>query len=563
MQFKDYKYERPDVAAIREKFETMKIAFNSADSAEKQICLVKEFNDIRNHVDSMFTLVSIRFSLDTTDEFYVKEHEWMDEMGPVMQEIINEYYKMIMDSKFKQALEEAFGAHLFHLIDMELKTFHPDIMPLLEEENKLASEYSKLMASAKIMFDGEERNLSQMAPYTESKDRSIRKQAQEAVTSFMEEHEQAIDTIYDKMVKVRDKMAKKLGFKNFVELGYLRLSRGEYDASMVATYREEVKRVLVPIVTALKKDQSARLGIDDLKYYDLGLMYLDGNAKPCGDPDWIVAHGKKMYEELSPETNEFIHHMLDNGLMDLVAKKGKSGGGYCTYIPDYKSPFIFSNFNGTSGDVDVLTHEAGHAFQCYMSRNHEIPEYVWATYEASEIHSMSMEFLTYPWMERFFEEQVDKYKYAHLVGAVSFIPYGVLVDHFQHEVYEHPDMTPAERKAVWRKLEKEYLPFKDYEDNTFLERGGFWFKQGHIFGTPFYYIDYTLAQVCAFQFYVKSLADRESAWADYLRLCKAGGSRPFLQLVALANLESPFEPGMLDRTIPRVMQEVEKVRPHE
>jgi M3 family oligoendopeptidase len=259
-----------------------------------------------------------------------------------------------------------------------------------------------------------------------------------------------------------------------------------------------------------------------------------------------------MYSELSPETKEFFDFMIENQLMDLISKKGKAGGGYCTYISKYKAPFIFSNFNGTSGDVDVLTHEAGHAFQVYSSRNYETPEYNFPTYEACEIHSMSMEFFTYPWMNLFFEEEVDKYKYFHLSEALLFIPYGVTVDEFQHFVYENPNATPRERKSAWRAIERKYLPHRNYEANEYLEKGGWWHQQGHIFETPFYYIDYTLAQICAFQFFKKATENREKAWSDYLRLCKAGGSASFLELVKLANLVSPFENGCIASVIDHI-----------
>ena len=468
--------------------------------------------------------------------------------------MVTNLYKELVNSKFRSGLEEKFGKLLFDSAELQLKTFSTEIIPDLQEENKLNSEYSKLKASAKIMFEGQERNLSEMGPFAESRDRDLRRRAQEAVTAFYRENEEKFDDIYDRGVKVRHRIAKKLGYDNFIQLAYDRFGRTDYNPEMVANYRKQVLENLVPLSLKLRAKQAKRLGLDSLKYYDEALAYLSGNATPKGNPEWIIAQGKKMYEELSPETNEFINFMLDRELMDLVAKKGKDSGGYCTYISEYKSPFIFSNFNGTSGDVDVLTHEAGHAFQVYCSRGFEVPEYMWPTLEACEIHSMSMEFLTYPWMENFFKEDVDKYKYNHLSEALLFIPYGVTVDEFQHRIYENPDMTPAERKAVWRDVEKKYLPKKDYEGNDFLERGGFWFKQGHIFSSPFYYIDYTLAQVCAFQFYNKSRVDRENAWEDYLRLCKTGGSKPFLQLLEVAHIKNPF----VDGTIKEVVKPLEE-----
>ncbi|HYK72121.1 MAG TPA: M3 family oligoendopeptidase, partial [Pseudoneobacillus sp.] len=411
------------------------------------------------------------------------------------------------------------------------------------------TEYTKLVASAKIQFEGEERTLAQLDPFTESKDREMRKLASETKFGFFKENEEKFDQIYDELVKVRTEIAQKLGYKNFVELGYYRMSRTDYNAEMVANFRNQVKEFIVPIATKLKERQRQRIGLDSLKYYDEGFKFDSGNATPKGSPEWIIENGQKMYEELSKETGEFFRFMQDNNLMDLVAKKGKAGGGYCTYIDEYKAPFIFSNFNGTSGDIDVLTHEAGHAFQVYSSRHFEIPEYNWPTFEACEIHSMSMEFFTWPWMDLFFKEDTDKYKFAHLSGALLFLPYGVSVDEFQHWVYENPEATPKERKQAWREIERKYSPHKDYDGNEYLENGGFWQRQGHIYNSPFYYIDYTLAQICAFQFWKKSREDQEAAWKDYAHLCQLGGSLSFTKLAEEAGLISPFQDGCVESVV--------------
>ncbi len=165
--------------------------------------------------------------------------------------------------------------------------------------------------------------------------------------------------------------------------------------------------------------------------------------------------------------------------------------------------------------------------------------------ESAEIHSMSMEFFTWPWMESFFKEQAQKYRYSHLAGALKFIPYGVLVDHFQHIVYNNPDKDAQFRKEQWRILEKQYLPHINYSDSSFLEKGTYWYQQGHIFQAPFYYIDYTLAQVIALQFFKRMQDQDPQAWKDYLHLCQLGGTKTFLQLVKEANLKSPFEDGVL------------------
>ena len=559
MNFNDYKYERIDIDAVKKQFEELIESFSKADSAEKQCKIMDEVINLRNHIDTMITLVSIRHSINTADDFYDKENDYCDEISPLLYGFTTDFYKALVTSKFRKELEDKYGKFLFDQAECSLKTFNEEVIPQLQEENKLSSKYDKLIASAKIPFDGEERTLSQMAPYTQSKDRNIRKDAAKKVAEFFSAHKNDFDEIYDKLVKVRTEIAHKLGFKNYVELAYARLRRLDYNAQDVAGYRKQVLENIVPLHSELRERQAKRLGIDKLKFYDEPIKFNSGNADPHGDPEWILNHGKTMYRELSKETDEFFTFMTENNLLDLLSKKGKNSGGYCTYISDYKSPFIFANFNGTAHDVDVLTHEAGHAFQVYESRGYEVPEYLWPSYEACEIHSMSMEFLTWPWMGLYFENDEDKYKFIHLSEALLFIPYGVTVDEFQHWVYENPEATSEERRNKWLETEKKYLPTRDYGEIDELKEGIFWFRQGHIFGTPFYYIDYTLAQVCAFQFWIKSRENREKAWEEYLNLCRLGGSKSFFELMKAANLKNPFNEGTIASVIPKIREFLDSI----
>ncbi|MFF2587167.1 M3 family oligoendopeptidase [Peribacillus butanolivorans] len=549
MKFNEYEYKRPEMDEIKSKFTKVLEKFRDAEEIDIQVKAMEEINEIRNYVGTMLNLVYIRHSIDTNDEFYKAENDYLDEFSPEMEELTSIFYTELVRSKFRRELEMKWGKQLFDLAEAQLKTFSPEIIPHLQKENKLSSEYSQLIASAKIEFEGEERTLAQLQPFMESADRELRKNASEAYYSFFEKQQAELDRIFDELVKVRHEIATMLGYENFVELGYNRMTRTDYNAEMAAAFRKQVKEDVVPLVTRLKERQRERLGLENLCYFDENFQFRTGNAIPKGDAEWIIENGKTMYRELSPETNEFFNFMIDNNLMDLVAKKGKESGGYCTFIEDYKAPFIFSNFNGTSGDIDVLTHEAGHAFQVYRSRNHDIPEYYWPTYEACEIHSMSMEFLTWPWMELFFKEDTEKYKFSHLSSSLVFLPYGVAVDEFQHFVYETPDASPLERRQAWRKIEKDYLPHRDYEGNEFLENGGYWQRQSHIYQSPFYYIDYALAQICAFQFWKRSVEGDVAAWEDYLNLCQLGGSKSFLGLVESANLKSPFADGTVQSVV--------------
>ena len=560
MKFEQIPYERPEKEEVEQIFTEHIQLFKESDTVEGQIEALKSLQDYSNWLETQANLVSIRHSIDTEDAFYKSEKEYIDEVMPVMQEFKTDYYRAIVDSPFRVQLEERWGSQLFKLAELSLKTFSPDIIPELQLENKLTTEYGQLIASAKIEFEGEERTLAQLTPFEQSTDRDVRKKASAAKFQFLADNEEQLDRIYDDLVNVRTKMAQKLGFANFVEMGYARMTRTDYDAEMVANFRQQVQDEIVPVATKLRERQQRRIGVDTLNFYDENFTYQSGNATPKGDADWIIENGKLMYKELSKETDEFFTYMIENNLMDLLSKKGKESGGYCAYLPEYGSPFIFSNFNGTSGDIDVLTHEAGHAFQVYQSRHLGVPEYAFPTMEAAEIHSMSMEFFAWPWMEHFFKEDTEKYKFAHLADSILFIPYGVAVDEFQHFVYANPEATPEERKLYWSKLEKRYLPHRKYDGNAYLEDGGFWQRQSHIYQVPFYYIDYTLAQICALQFWKRMNDDQQAAWQDYLNLCQKGGSLSFLELVKVAGLRSPFEDGCVSSVIGEIEDWLNEVK---
>jgi M3 family oligoendopeptidase len=550
--FSDFVYQRPNMAELQAEFKKLTAKLTAADSVGAQDAILREINIQRQEFESMASLVYIRHTLDTNDPFYKAEQDYMDEAEPYYKEQITDYYRALVASPFRRELAALWGEQLFNIAEMTLKTFSPAVIEDLQQENRLGSRYKQLVASASIHFDGEERNLAQLGPYMEAADRSVRKAAHDAKYRFFTENRDQFDDIYDKLVALRTNIARKLGFGSFTELAYLRFNRSDYNADMVAVFRRQIEQYVVPLAARLREKQRQRLGLERLFFHDERVFYPDGNPTPIGTPEEIVAAGAAMYKELSLETGQFFAEMTERGLLDLLSRKGKAAGGYCDYLGKFEVPFIFANFNGTSGDVDVLTHEAGHAFQTWLGRGRGIPEYYFATMDAAEIPSMGMEFLTWPWMESFFGGKAEKYRYAHLSEAVLFLPYGSLVDEFQHVVYDHPNLTPQERRQTWRTLEKKYLPHRDYAGDTFLEEGGFWFQQGHIFEAPFYYIDYVLAQSCVFQLWQQAQKDRSGAWDRYMKICRAGGGQPFTRLLQLAGIASPFVPQTLAGTMDAV-----------
>jgi len=464
--FPDFVYERPDLGKSEVAFREVLTKLEGADSVEAAISAVEQIDAIRSSVATSYNICYVRHSIDTRDEFYKAEKAWFDENMPATEAWRMDYYRALIASPHRAAMEEKFGKQLLLTAELSIKTFQPEIIEDLQAENKGYSEYTQLKGGALVELDGETYNLSSIAPLEQVADRAARKRASTAKWNWMGEHQQTMETIYDDLVKLRHGMAQKLGYDNFVPLGYARMNRTDYGPEQVANFRRQVKEFIVPIAQRLTAAQAERIGVDRLHFYDNNFRFPDGNPTPRGTMEDTIASARKLYDGLSRETGEFFRMLEDRQLMDLDSKDGKATGGYCTYINDYGAPYIFSNFNRTSHDVDVLTHEFGHAFQVYSSRHQKPMEYNWPTYDAAEIHSMSMEFFAYPGVPDFFGDDAKKYFYGHLEGAIRFLPYGCAVDEFQHQVYEHPEWTPAERNAAWKRLEAEYLPHLDYSDRT-------------------------------------------------------------------------------------------------
>lgn len=541
MKFSEMKYEKPDFEKLAERAEKIRAEIEGAATFDDADKAFMEYNSYSKHIATLYSLAYIRHTIDTNNKFYDEQQEFWDSSLPQLQAYDNKIGKSLLDSKFRPQLEEKYGKIYFLNTEIERKGFAPEIIPDLQEENKLTTEYGKLIASAQIDFDGGKKTISEMSLYKQSSDDKIRNAAWEAEGRFYRDHSAELDEIYDKLVKVRTAQAKKLGYENYIPLGYAKMIRNCYDMNDVDKFRKAVVKYVVPVADRLYREQAERTGLPyPMTFSDAALKFRSGNPMPCVDSDGILAQGRKFYHELSPETAEFIDVMFDNELLDVLSKKGKAGGGYCDSIADYSVPFIFANFNGTSDDVEVMTHEAGHAFAFYMARNVVPYSCSSPTYEACECHSMSMEFFAWKWAEGFFGKETEKFKYSHLFDAIKFIPYGTMVDHFQHLMYEKPELTPAQRHEEWKKLTAVYMPWMKLDGSVFYGEGMGWQRQMHIYERPFYYIDYCLAQTISLEFWALSQQDYKSAWDKYMKFVKQAGTKTFTEIIDIAGLDTPF-----------------------
>ena len=542
MKFSQMPYSRPNLEQVKNDFKSLNERLANAKSYAEAKAVFLECEGFKKKLYTLSTLASVRNTIDTRDKFYDEEMNFWNGAEPEIQEYEQAWTATLLNSPFRNEFSKEFGDLMFLNAEIALKCFSPEIISDLQEENLLTQEYQKLIASAQIPFEDGTYTISQLAPFKNDADDVRRLAAWKADGQWFKDNQAKLDEIYDKLVKLRDSMGKKLGYEGYTTLGYYRMGRNCYTKGDVERFREAVRTYLVPVADKIYRQQAKRLGKEyPMNFADNALMFRSGNPKPQGTPDEILASGKKFYDELSPETSEFFNKMLDDELMDVLSTEGKAGGGYCTAIYEYGVPFIFANFNGTQHDVEVVTHEAGHAFAAYMNRDRVPMDTIWPGMEACEVHSMSMEFFAWPWAKEFFGPDTDKFYYSHLAGALTFIPYGTLVDHFQHVVYEKPEMTPAERHAVWKELLGVYMPWVRLDGEIpFYSDGEAWQRQSHIYGSPFYYIDYCLAQTVALNFWAKIQSDLDDAWKHYMAYTLQGGSCVFTKLLENAGLENPF-----------------------
>ena len=541
-RFADIAEPKPTAAGLADEYAAIGATL---DRGDRRTALAA-WDGLRRRYDTWSALVHLRFAQDTTDTAARADRDYADALAPEAADLDVALKRRLLADGDRAGLAALVGEHALRLWETDVTTFDPAIKADLEEEARVASRYTELLASAKLTIAGQTVNLAGLGPFAEDPDRTVRHEAERVRWDFFAAHADELDGLYDQLVKLRHGMAVKLGFSTHTPLAYRRLRRVDYGPDDVARYREQVVRHVVPLVGRLLEVRRAENGWDRLRYWDEALVDPAGNPKPAGDHDMLVDAAQAMFDGMDPRLAGFYRVMRGGGFMDLKNRPGKAGGGFCTSFPSAGVPFIFANFNGTHSDVGVFTHEMGHAFQNWESRGLDGVDYLWPTMEAAEINSMGLEFLSYPGIGRLVgEDAAERFRRMHLIGALAFLPYGVCVDHFQHEVYARPEASPAERHAMWSRLEKLYMPWTDYGDLAFLTKGGRWQAKPHIYGSPFYYIDYTLAQCCAMQFWVKSRRDYRAAMEAYVGLCARGGSAPFQDLVRSAGLVSPFADGAL------------------
>ncbi|SEV82697.1 oligoendopeptidase, M3 family [Ruminococcaceae bacterium KH2T8] len=547
--FKDIKYVRPDIEAFTSFVKEVRLKLMTCQDADIASEIILDYEKKVSGFDTQYALCNILHDLDTSDDFYTDELEFFDEAFATVSELTAAVLTSLLNCPCADALRAKYGDMIFRKAVNQKETVSKEIIDELVKESSLENDYGQIQSEAQIEFGGEILNLSTLAPYLESTDRKTRRKAHIALDKYYQGKKETFDKIYDDMVKVRTEAARKLGYKSFTELGYKRMERYDYTRDDVAKFRDDIVKYIVPITEQIRKLQKERLGVDELMYWDLPTLFKNGNPVPNVSGEGYERVAGNFFRDIFGVVPSFFDVLSEHGFTDLLARNNKSTGGYCMYLEDYAIPYIFMNGNGTADDVATLVHEGGHAYAAIRSA--EVSPFVEClspTLETCEIHSTAMEFMSYPYMNMFYGDKAEQYCELHMTQALLFLPYGCMVDEYQHIVYDDPDMKPEQRHQVWKDLEKKYQPFNNYGDQMpFHEMGGAWMKKDHIFTTPFYYIDYCLAHICALQLWDESRTDMKTALSKYNQLCEAGGTDTFLNLIGKAGLESPFDTGVIKK----------------
>lgn len=550
-----------DMKQYEEKFLALLDGFNSGNTYEEQNNWFVQLNNHRILYESVNNSLMIQHFGHLDDEKIHEDYSSFIEEEPRYLALVGDYYRAILRARFREQLESKWGEQLFRLAEIKQKTFNHQIVDEIQDENRLIAQYQQLVGKAVISFQDQKLSFSTLAPYLSSSDRVIRKEAHESKAQYFKDHEDDFDFLLDELVKTRHQIALKLGYPSFVELGYHRMNRTSHTPEDLTNYRKQVKEHGVPFISMLQEKQQNRIGVNKLKYYDEPFSFPKGAPKPKGTPQDILNTYREIFNELSPETAAFFNEMVEKGNIDVESRQNKMNGAFASYVGSEVSPFIYANFNGTSNDVRVFAHEMGHAFQFYMTRHLNIHEYI-IPYDSAELFSFSMERLVWPWMDQFFGNDTDKYKFSHLTGAFKYMPLASAIDKFEHFLFTYPNVTIQERKKKWKELEHSYMPERDYDGNEFLEQGTGFYEIGHLFTSPFYFMDYDLANFCSVQLWIKDQEQGESAFDSYLKMCERGGSLSFNELLKSADLDSPFDENSLKPLIEKVQKWIDQVDDH-
>lgn len=419
-----------------------------------------------------------------------------------------------------------------------VELFREENVPLRVEEAELEQRYQKLVGGWTVRFRGGEYTVQQMARFLEEPDRDLRQEAWEAVVRRRLQDREALDDLFDRLVRLCHGMARNADFPDYRAYAFRSLGRWDYTVEDCLAFHAAVERHVVPLLEALHERRRRRLGVDRLRPWDLEVDP-EGRPplRPFSDGRELARRAAELFARVDPELGEQFRFLTDQGLLDLESRRGKAPGGYQATLDERRWPFIFMNAAGLAADVRTLVHEAGHAFHTLAVREEPLVSYRHAPTEFSEVASMGMEVLSLPHLDVFYPEEADlrRARREFFEDTVRLLPWIATVDAFQHRVYAHPEHSREERAGWWVDTFRRFQRGVDWSGYEEAE-AYLWHRQLHLFVHPFYYVEYGIAQLGALQLWLHAQADYPGTVARYREALALGGSRPLRELFEAAGL---------------------------
>jgi oligoendopeptidase F len=410
-------------------------------------------------------------------------------------------------------------------------------VPLQSELRTLDQQYDKICGAMTVEFDGEERTLPQMGRYLEVADRGVREDAWTRISQRRLRDREPIETLFESMLGLRQRIAGNAGYADYREYTWVSRERFDYTPEDCAHFHDAVERYVVPVRDRIDDERRQALGYSALRPWDLAVdPHNLPPLRPFENVDQLIGGVETILGRLSPDFARELANLRERGGLDLESRKGKAPGGYQYTLDESRQPFIFMNAAGLQRDVETLLHEGGHALHAMFAREHQLLAYRHAPMEFCEVASMAMEQLGRPHFDAFYPaEDAKRAARSHLEDVIALLPWVAIIDAFQHWLYTHPGHTREQRRDHWRALLERFHHRLDWSGHE-EARDALWHRQGHLFGSPFYYIEYGIAQLGALQMWQRSTDDLPAALEAYRRALALGGSRPLPELFAAGGL---------------------------
>ena len=512
--------------------------------------LIADASELSEHVSEAGALLYIAMTCDTESE--EKKGEFMDfvsNVRPKLSEFSDALNRRIVEHPSVEELPDRYDLMLKGMrTDVEI--FRKENIPLGVRQTELVTEAQGITGSMTVDFDGEERTFPQMSSYLESNDRNEREAAWTAMTERRMEDNERMSEIFDELVSLRHQIAQNAGFESYTHYMFMAMHRFDYTIEDCLEFHNSVESVCMPILREINKKRIESLGLGEMSPWDVNEKSGAGPdiqgrepLRPFENVEEMVENLSEMFHEISKDLGEKFDKLVEMDTLDLDTRKGKAPGGYQYYLEKSRVPFIFMNAAGLQGDLETMIHEAGHAFHSLYCGHLELIDERDYPIEFAEVASMSMELITQPWWDKFYDkEQADRARRSHLEGVVFLLPWIATIDSFQHWIYENPGHSREERAEVWLSIrdrfgsEMDWTGYSDFREVS-------WQQQGHLYGVPFYYIEYGIAQLGSLQLWDTQLRDPQKALDDYANAMRLGGTKTLPDLFSAADLKLGFDEG--------------------